>query len=101
MIKGRDAYTAAYAARSDVWWSARADHHHHPSPGRAEDGPRSHGVARYTADKLPRGFARLFGGAAAALQGRHLVANRRLAADRVSAGRQTVNRCPGLHALRR
>lgn len=100
MIKGRDAYTAAYAAPGgpDVWWSARADHtitRVRVAPGMA---PQST-VLLTTADKpkTPRGFARLFGGQRPALQGQHLVANRHCQLPIGSAGvlvGETVNRCP-------
>ncbi|MCY0610084.1 type VII secretion system ESX-1 subunit EccE1, partial [Klebsiella pneumoniae] len=82
----------------DVWWSARADHtitRVRVAPGMA---PQST-VLLTTADKpkTPRGFARLFGGQRAALQGQHLVANRHCQLPIGSAGvlvGETVNRCP-------
>ncbi|BBX99052.1 type VII secretion protein EccE [Mycobacterium lacus] len=100
MIKGRDAYTAAYTAPGgpDLWWSARADH----TITRvriAPDMPPQTTVLLTTAGKpkTPRGFSRLFGGQRPALQGQNLVANRHCQLPIGSAGvlvGETVNRCP-------
>jgi type VII secretion protein EccE len=100
MIRGREAYTAAYTAPDgpDLWWSARADH----TITRvriAPDLPPRSTVLLTTAGKpkTPRGFSRLFGGQRPALQGQSLVPNRHCHLPIGSAGvlvGETVHRNP-------
>ncbi len=100
MIKGRDAYTAAYTAPGgpDLWWSARADHtitRVRIAPGM----PPQTTVLLTTVGKpkTPRGFSRLFGGQRPALQGQNLVANRHCQLPIGSAGvlvGETASRYP-------
>ncbi|ORB85668.1 type VII secretion protein EccE [Mycobacterium kansasii] len=100
MIKGHDAYTAAYTAPGgpDLWWSARADHtitRVRIAPGMS---PQSTVLLTTVGKpKTPRGFSRLYGGQRPALQGQNLVPNHHCQLPIGSAGvlvGQTVNRYP-------
>lgn len=78
-IKGRSAFTAAYAAPGgpDVWWSEQADHtitRVRLVPGAA---PQSTVLlTTLSLPRTPRGFSCLFGGQRAALSGRTPVSDR-------------------------
>jgi type VII secretion protein EccE len=88
-IKGRSTFTAAYHAPGgpDAWWSARADHtitRVRLHPGIA---PRSTVLLTTLANPTtPRGFACLFGGQRAALQGESPVTDRHYELPIGSAG---------------
>jgi type VII secretion protein EccE len=99
-IKGRSTFTAAYHAPGgpDAWWSARADHtitRVRLHPGMA---PRSTVLLTTLANPTtPRGFACLFGGQRAALQGESPVTDRHYELPIGSAGvlvGETADRYP-------